>query len=592
MTTTIVLTSGTTWTAPSDWNSACNNIECYGAASYGGGAYAKITNLSLTPGTSYPISIGAGSIGGTATDTYLVNTSTVMAKGAVGATGGQLSSSVGSVKYSGGNAGSGVSGSGTDSNGSGYSYSATGGGGSSANSTASGINGSNATTGQSSYTIAPHGGSPQTIYTTAGYPGNGATGIGPYAGTGGKGGSFNTNNGGTSRSAPTAATNYGAGGAPTAGYGSSTTGTQGLIVITYVPLPPPTISSDTPNYGNSAGGQNVVIVGSNFVSVNSVAFGTANSTFTLNSNVQITATAPAAIVSGANVITVTTPTGSATIPYTYYTAPQVLGLSRISDLTTGGMNVNITGNNFYNVSSVKFGSSPANGYSVVNSTFITSVSPGGTGMVDVKVTNDAGVSSVTSADQFTYVSSGIPAISSISPAFGTTAGGTSVTITGTNFVNVSQVQFGSANAMSFSVTNTSQIIATSPSASASLVDISVTNTIGTSNTGTSDQYSFTAVPVVTGIIPSSGLPAGGTTVTITGINFSSISAVKFGSTNAASFTVTNTSQIVAVSPSGQNDTQPDVTVINPTGTSSTTPADVFTYTTTNVSAQFLSFNFN
>jgi hypothetical protein len=63
----------TTWTVPSDWNSANNSIEVIGAggSSYtatvgngegggGGGAYSKATNVTLTPGGTVGYSIGQG----------------------------------------------------------------------------------------------------------------------------------------------------------------------------------------------------------------------------------------------------------------------------------------------------------------------------------------------------------------------------------------------------------------------------------------------------------------------------------------------------------------------------------------------------
>ena len=238
-TTVIVLTTGTSWTVPSDWNNSNNTIECYGAGSYGGGAYAKITNLALVINSSYTISIGAGSAGGTAGDTYFSNTTTVLAKGAVGSTGGLASTSVGSIKYSGGNKGSDVSGSGTDSMGGAETWNASGGGGGPANSSSNGINGGNAYTGQDSYTITPGGGGNITVYVTVAAGGSGATGVGPYAGTGSTGGRNNTNGGNVGGStAPTSATNYGAGGA--SGNGTKS-GTQGAIVISYVPSNSPSI---------------------------------------------------------------------------------------------------------------------------------------------------------------------------------------------------------------------------------------------------------------------------------------------------------------------------------------------------------------
>ncbi len=61
-------------------------------------------------------------------------------------------------------------------------------------------------------------------------------------------------------------------------------------------------------------------------------------------------------------------------------------------------------------------------------------------------------------------------------------------------------------------------------------------------------------PVVTAVSPASGTTAGGTSVTITGTNFSGASAVKFGTTSATSFTVNSDTSITAVAPAGTGGT--------------------------------------
>src|SRR5437764_234984 len=86
---------------------------------------------------------------------------------------------------------------------------------------------------------------------------------------------------------------------------------------------------------------------------------------------------------------------------------------------------------------------------------------------------------------------------------------------------------------------------------------------------------FAAIPTVTSISPTSGPTGGGTTVTITGTNFTGATAVKFGSSNATSFTVNSASQITATSPAGTGTV--DVTVTTAGGTSATSASDRFTY---------------
>jgi len=75
----------------------------------------------------------------------------------------------------------------------------------------------------------------------------------------------------------------------------------------------------------------------------------------------------------------------------------------------------------------------------------------------------------------------------------------------------------------------------------------------------------TLIPAVTGISPASGAPAGGDTVTITGLNFTGVTAVNFGPTAAVSFTFVSDSEITAVSPAGAGAVP--ITVTTPVGVS-------------------------
>jgi RHS repeat-associated protein len=68
------------------------------------------------------------------------------------------------------------------------------------------------------------------------------------------------------------------------------------------------------------------------------------------------------------------------------TAPTVTSVTPASGATSGGASVNIVGTNFTGVTAVKFGSTAATSYTVVNSTLITAVAPAHlTGAVDVTV---------------------------------------------------------------------------------------------------------------------------------------------------------------------------------------------------------------
>jgi plastocyanin len=83
-----------------------------------------------------------------------------------------------------------------------------------------------------------------------------------------------------------------------------------------------------------------------------------------------------------------------------------------------------------------------------------------------------------------------------------------------------------------------------------------------------------AAPTLTGLNPTSGLPAGGTVVTLTGTNFASGCTASFGTTPAASTTVSDSATIFATTPAHSAGVV-DVSVACPAG-SATLPA-AFTF---------------
>jgi hypothetical protein len=88
----------------------------------------------------------------------------------------------------------------------------------------------------------------------------------------------------------------------------------------------------------------------------------------------------------------------------------------------------------------------------------------------------------------------------------------------------------------------------------------------------------TSPPVVTGVLPLSGLAAGGTAITITGMGFTGATSVTVGGAAATAVVVVNSSTITATTPAHAVGTV-DVAVTTPKGTSPTTGgADNFVYT--------------
>lgn len=86
-----------------------------------------------------------------------------------------------------------------------------------------------------------------------------------------------------------------------------------------------------------------------------------------------------------------------------------------------------------------------------------------------------------------------PTVTAVAPRSGTFKGGNRVTITGTDFANVSAVSFGTVPAREFTVVSEGQITAIAPRLpKPRKVDVAVTTIAGTSVVGEADLYSFAA----------------------------------------------------------------------------------------------------
>lgn len=253
--------------------------------------------------------------------------------------------------------------------------------------------------------------------------------------------------------------------------------------------------------------------------------------------------------------------------------PFVTGVQPSSGAPSGGTSVTITGVNLGGATAVRFGSSNATSFTVNSEQSITAVAPPGSGTVDVTVSTAEGTSFTSSADQFAY--SPVPIVSSVEPSGGSSSGGTSVTITGLNFTGATAVRFGSTNARSFTVNSERSITAVSPGGGG-IVDVTVSTPEGTSATSAADQFQYSG-PFITNVEPHGGPISGGTSVTITGVNFTNVTAVEFGSTNSKSFTVNSPTSITAVSPAGTGTV--DISVTTFEGTSLNSSADRFMYGT-------------
>jgi hypothetical protein len=345
----------------------------------------------------------------------------------------------------------------------------------------------------------------------------------------------------------------------------------------------PVVSALSLNSGSTAGGTVTSITGSGFTGVTAVNFGTVSAGFTFQSDGWITATAPPQAAATVHVTVVTTSGTSATssadqFTYSAASAPAVTAVSPSGGSTAGGVQVIVIGSGFTAASAVNFGSVAADFFSVLSDSTIQAYAPAQTAAtVDITVTTPSGTSGTSSADQYTYTADSVPTVTGLNVTSGLTAGGNVVVVTGTNFNDISDVEFGVYSASTYYVNSPTQITVMVPSQFSGTVDVTVTNPAGTSATSSSDQYTYTSgsTPTVTAVSPTSGALAGGNYVTITGTNFLGAYQVNFGINAAASFTILSATTIVATAPAGTGTV--DITVTNFDGTSSTSAADQYSY---------------
>ncbi|MGO9456622.1 MAG: IPT/TIG domain-containing protein, partial [Acidimicrobiales bacterium] len=312
----------------------------------------------------------------------------------------------------------------------------------------------------------------------------------------------------------------------------------------------PTITSFTPTTGTTSGTTSVTITGTNLYAATSVKFGTTTAkSYTVTSPTTIKAVTKPHVAATVKV-KVTTAGGSATSTGNYKFvahAPTVTSFTPTTGPTSGTTTVTITGTNLYGATSVKFGTTTANSFTVTSPTTIKAVTKThAPGTVTVKVTTVGGTATAGSDFKF---KAPVPTITSFTPATGSTSGTTTVTITGTGFsgtgFSATAVTFGTVAAKSYTVTSSTTIKAVTKPHVAGTVKITVTTAGGTA-TSPSDYKYVAPTPIISSFTPVTGSTSGTTTVTITGAGLYGATTVRFGTTTAKSFTVTSPTTIKAV----------------------------------------------
>lgn len=329
---------------------------------------------------------------------------------------------------------------------------------------------------------------------------------------------------------------------------SVTTSNAGTATSLTSTKPQSTITSFSPLF--APGGSTVTLTGTNFTGATAVSFGgVAAASFRVVSATTITAI-PAAGSSG--IISVTTSgNGTAISSASFLVQCTISSIS--PQVAASGSTITITGTDFTNATAVSFGGIAAYYFHIVNGTTITAIpKPGSSGVILV-TTSTNGTS--TSSPGFMLQST----ISSFNPL--ASASGATVTLTGTYFTNATSVTFGGIAAASFKVINSTTITAVVGAGTSGLISVL------TSSNGTATSAS----PIVLQSTISSFTPlfgASGSTVTITGTDFTNATGVSFGGIAAASFMVVNPTTITAIAKTGTSGVIAVMTSTNGKATSS------------------------
>jgi hypothetical protein len=140
-----------------------------------------------------------------------------------------------------------------------------------------------------------------------------------------------------------------------------------------------------------------------------------------------------------------------------------------------------------------------------------------------------------------------PTVTGVSSPTGSTAGGTSVTVTGTHLSDPSKVRFDGLPAPSIAVVNDSTLTVTTPAHVAGTVRVRVVSRHTSSARSSGARFTYGPPPAITSKSPPNGPTTGGTSVHIAGSGFTGTTSVQFFDTEV-SFIVVSDSLIIATSP--------------------------------------------
>src|SRR5439155_2740703 len=226
-----------------------------------------------------------------------------------------------------------------------------------------------------------------------------------------------------------------------------------------------------------------------------------------------------------------------------------------------GTTVTITGTNFTGATSVLFNGVASAYFEGLSDTQLKAIVPVAAATGPITVANAMG--SAASSASFIVK----PKITGFAPAGGSM--GTAVTINGNTFTGATAVYFDPTSSFkgtpaAFTVVSDTQISTSVPGGAAASSRIKVVAPQGYGISSTSFAVVSTATPTVNSFSPASGVV--GTTVTLTGTNFTGTKAVSLNGTATPNFKGISNTQLAVVVPAGA--TSGPTTLTNTLGSAS------------------------
>ncbi|GAA0726483.1 IPT/TIG domain-containing protein [Dactylosporangium roseum] len=268
----------------------------------------------------------------------------------------------------------------------------------------------------------------------------------------------------------------------------------GVAVATPAYAAVPTLTDITPSSGPVAGGTAVTITGTNMTGTSGVTFdGVAGTNLTGVTATTVTITTPPGTTGLAPVV-VTNADGPSvtTLNFTYVAAPTVTKVEATAGPVAGGTQVTVTGTNLTGATAVTFDGTPGTALTAVTATSLKVTTPAhAAGAAPVVVTTAGGDSNATV--EFTYVDP--PVVSSVTPSSGPPAGGTVVTVNGTDLADATKVTIGGVEGTNLTPVNATSLKVTAPAGTPGTAPVVVTTAGGDSNS--TIMYAYNAAPKVT-----------------------------------------------------------------------------------------------